>query len=916
MPAKALKRKTPPSQQLLLSKLATPVVPDSLLDRKRLANPLASGQPPRIILLEAPAGYSKTCTAFQWLQGSGANCQWLSLDQEDGELETFWQYLLLAFQRCNPSLDTLQACQAPQTKRDIRKFTIELLNVLASASESPTTPRTVVAIDNFHIANHPALLDSLNFFIDHLPVNTQLLLISRNHIDLSHRSQKLASGELLQLGAQQLAFNEKESRQFLSSQKASNNSKRIKQLRERLDGWPMGLKLASLDKNSNSNDAQQSQLIHHYLIEEVYSRLPEPLLSTVSQSICLNRINPEIFDAIFENKGNERLSLLQHQGLFLQATEQSNHFCYHPVFSEAIQEHLINSDRKAYQKQCLLIAEELQKLSYFSEAIELYSSIGEWRLATSLIISLSASRIRAGDFQYLSQWLSRIPESWAERCPRVLYLKALTSSKLNTVESMQPFKWLDDAEKLLKNAIETDLQNTVKKLAEMSFDSREQAINLLEEVHNLRAELIRSHGKSEDYENISWDTVRRASHSNLVLGCATDLGRGMELFLRGKTQAAESALEDAIRHGQQENYQLVMIIAANYLSSLLLLMGRPQDGLRRMDSVLNWISQKDIQFFAREYQGRGAASPILCEQNQLQHAQQEIAPYLEFASTEYPDSIQRLTIYTYHYQLMRSKGDYAEAEMALANASALVVDELDSWNWCVTPLAAYRAELAQLQGDIVTASQWAEKRAAKLVKSREFRTEEERLILARVWIAEEKFDEALKLLTCIQRSAKQEKRLRHMVRSHVLEALCYQATGEQGLAQSAMSTALTLAEPCQFKRAIIDEGAAVAPLLQQALNGGVCKTYTRTLLEACPRDELDNKASSTGKGVLIEPLSNREAEILLLVGEGLRNKGIAEQLSISISTVKAHIYNIFSKLQVSSRTEAVSKARKLDILTE
>ena len=106
------------------------------------------------------------------------------------------------------------------------------------------------------------------------------------------------------------------------------------------------------------------------------------------------------------------------------------------------------------------------------------------------------------------------------------------------------------------------------------------------------------------------------------------------------------------------------------------------------------------------------------------------------------------------------------------------------------------------------------------------------------------------------------------------------------------------------------EGDALSPLLQQAYNAGVCPNYSKSLLKSLNKDQ----GAYKGEGVLIEPLSAREVEILQLVDEGLRNKEIAERLSISLSTVKAHIYNVFSKLQSSSRTEAVSLARNLGIL--
>lgn len=917
---KSPKPEQPRATQILLSALANPRLPDTPVSRAELENPFERSDMPQVTLIEAAAGFGKTCTVGLWLQESGLPHCWLTLALSEKWAEhnasLFWEYLIGACQRLLPEF---QPPAIPGSSDE--KFVVAFLNTLAQACDTVKDQDYVLVIDNYHHLTDQTLIDWFDFASGHLPRNLKLVLLSRSSIKVSHRAKKLAAGDLYAINATQLSFSEQESSDFLQQHSRNASLQAIATTNATIVGWPMGLKLASLGDEGLSAaglSVQQQTLINNYLIEDVYSTLPQPLSAIVAKTISLNGLTAEVVDELVSDySGQVCIDLLEANSVFLQTRTDDQHTnaqsChYQQLFANAVRQHLWQKDKKQYRENCEAAANVLEKHGFIFAAIEQLVAVEQWQQATDIAANASVSRIRSGDYQAVHDWVSLFPEHWLHRCPRLLYLAVLAATKTNQIELTEQYALLDKAEHLLSDAINASKDSAVTVLSKMSFESRQQALDLMEEIYNLRAELTRSHGNSKQYESISWDTLKRASTSKLVLGSATDLGRGMELYLRGKTQAAESAFEDAIRHAQQENYQLVMIIAANYLCYALLIMGRPMDALRRFDSTLNWIRSRTIQLFPEEYLNNGPCVAINQELNDLALAEEHLAPYIEFASSGRTESLQQHNIHMFQYRLMRSKGDYKQAELALANADALVLEELDNWNWFVTPRAAYRAHLALLQEDIVTASQWADKRAKVLIKSTAFRTEEERLILARVWIAEQKHDEVIKLLNTVRRGAHAEKRMYHLVQSYVLEALSYDSVKQSALADSALSTALTLAQPCHFQRVFIDEGAKLVPLLQRAMENQVTPDYTKSILKGFAQTQ--KHAVFTGVGVLIEPLSNREVEVLQLVADGLRNKGIAEQLSISLSTVKAHIYNIFSKLQTSSRTQAVSQARELGIL--
>jgi len=238
-------------------------------------------------------------------------------------------------------------------------------------------------------------------------------------------------------------------------------------------------------------------------------------------------------------------------------------------------------------------------------------------------------------------------------------------------------------------------------------------------------------------------------------------------------------------------------------------------------------------------------------------------------------------------------------------------------------MSIWQARIWLAQGKLAAASQWAEERGLNAegeplpLPRTDFYSLFETIMLARILIAQSRWDEATGLLQRLLEPAEAGGRKARRIEILLLQALTAQAAGDTTRAMAALRRALALAEPEGFIQTFVDEGPPMAHLLYEALSRGIAPDYVRRLLAAFPMAEPEHGNASkapTPESELIEPLSEREIDVLLLIAEGLTNPEVASRLYLSPSTVKAHTRNIYGRLGVSNRMRATARARALGIL--
>jgi LuxR family maltose regulon positive regulatory protein len=258
--------------------------------------------------------------------------------------------------------------------------------------------------------------------------------------------------------------------------------------------------------------------------------------------------------------------------------------------------------------------------------------------------------------------------------------------------------------------------------------------------------------------------------------------------------------------------------------------------------------------------------------------------------------------------LRQTQGDVSGSQEAIRAALQLVQDHQVSRFWPLPSAACYQARLWIAQGDLAAASRWAQARGLDPADSPvTYLYEVENLTLARLLIAQGNLDAAEALLLRLYRAAAAAGRNGSLIEILILQAITFAAQKREEEALSALAQTLSLAEPEGFVRIFLDEGAPMADLLRQALAQDLHTAYALRLLEALGE-------AVTAPQPLIEPLSERELEALRRVAAGYSNQEIAQDLVIAASTVKRHLSNIYGKLGVGNRTQAVARARELGLL--
>jgi LuxR family maltose regulon positive regulatory protein len=261
-------------------------------------------------------------------------------------------------------------------------------------------------------------------------------------------------------------------------------------------------------------------------------------------------------------------------------------------------------------------------------------------------------------------------------------------------------------------------------------------------------------------------------------------------------------------------------------------------------------------------------------------------------------------------------GNMADAEEIIQKLEN-IARKSDVPNKVTSMIAAWQARIWLAQDKLEAASQWMQKRGLDVDGELPFLREDEYVVLARILIARGRLDETARLLQRLLKAAEAGGRTSRMIEILILQALAFQAGGDTTRAMTALEKALTLAESGGFIRIFVDEGLPMARLLYEAATRGIMPDYAGKLLAAFPDFEAIPAAQSkirNLKSEIVEPLSERELQVLQLIAEGLTNPEIAARLFLSLNTVKVHTRNIYGKLGVNNRTQAVAQARALGIL--
>jgi LuxR family maltose regulon positive regulatory protein len=905
---------------LLETKLYIPRWRSGMVSRSGLIERIHVGAERRLTLVSAPPGFGKTTLLAEWYvhaTAAGTIVGWVSLDPSENEPAFFLAYVIRALQKAHAGVGAhaLSQVSAPQRPRMESILTSLINDIDAIDSEF------VLVLDDYHVIDEPAVHDAVTFLLDHLPPRMHLVIASRTDPALPLPRLR-ARGELTELRPADLRFTSHEAGAFLNQVMALDLSAiDIAKLEQRTEGWIAGLKLAALSMQGRKDvrgfvDAFSGDFryVADYLVEEVLQAQPERTRRFLLATAILDRLSGALCDAVTGEPGSQALlERLERSNLFVVALDDEREwYRYHHLFADVLKAQAVR------EHPDLVRAFHRRASVWYEHGGSRADAVGHAFAAEDLerAAALLETEWPAKNRSYESaRWLERVkslPDALVRARP-VLSM-GYAWGLLNAGELDAAATRLNDVERWLAAAPDAPERSELGAPATVLGQLR----SLAAELASARVYLAQSRGDVSG-------TVEQAQR-NLSLIPEGDLpGRAtgtallaLAQWAGGELEAAYQTFSDALAAMRKGGHTLDVIRGTFVLGDLRVSQGRLHEAAGIYERGLH-LAPDQIQ--------PGALPEMdelhlgLCELHRewgdLEAALEPLRTITQ-AGERAAHRGNRQRWCTAMAGIRQAQGDLDGALELLLEAEARDVPGPVPR---VRPIGALKARIWVAQGRLSEAMGWVRERGLSYDDDLSYLREFEHLTLARVLSARRdeyggrSLREAVGLLERITVAAEAGGRTGSGIEALVLLALARQAQGDGRAAFASIERALNLAEPERYLRIFIDEGDPVREILLQATARGISGNALRRVLSGF--DEPSHSAPTPGPAPVADSsqlLTPRELAILRLIAAGLRNQEIAKKLFISPATVKRHVANIYSKLGVGHRTEALVRARGLNLL--
>ena len=870
---------------LLSTKLFIPEPRESYISRPQLLDQLDNIFSRKLTLVAAPPGYGKSTLLSVWIRERDVSTAWLSLDPEDNDSLLFIRYLIAALNTISNEIGQASLAQlnSPQVSSPSAILSA-LLNDLAQFEGD-----SVLVLDDYHNIENQDIHDYLTYLLDHLPPRMHIVLASRSDPPLP-LSRLRARDQLLEIRQENLRLSSNEAVQFLNqSMGLEVTEEQVAQLESRTEGWFAGLQFAGLslsrqaDKDAFIESFSGShRYVIDYLADEIYSNQAEDIQVFLSKIAVLDRFTAPLCDVLTDRQDSLEVVIhLDDNNLFLIALdEERKWYRFHHLFLDYLRTHAGNEMQSDLHWRA---AHWLLENHLFAEAIKHASASGDKELLMSAITRAARGAFETAEIASLTGWLNSLPNN-----------ELMNNSQLATYMGMITF-FSEHPQEAVPYAVAAQ----VNQPTQASSSQQGQLMSLQAHIALYQGDLDRS-------INLARDALEYLDPDDLFFRNLTLNVLGQILEMKSDVAGAAEIYQQAIISSQEANDRLGSLVVFTNLVFALNELGNRTQALKLCQELAadpKWSSRPGLDL------SDGVNLPwslLSYEADQLDLALEQVQSTLEKLDQV---NIVQGKIWA---QFILGGIHLANKDFNQLAAATAQGRQLASTYGSITVHYAWfemlDAQAYLIQGDLEAVERWANAKQFSPQDIPHHWSEQQYFTYARLLIAQGAFDDASLLLKSMQANALAGKRHRKLVTIHLLLAILESAAGQQAGVNENLQRAFALAAPQDYRRAFLDEGQSLLDLLPAVQD--TAPQFVEQII-------IDRKTTSISESNLSSPyetLSDREHELLRLVARGYSNRQIAEALYVSIGTVKKHLNNIFGKLQVKNRTEAVARARELQIL--
>jgi LuxR family maltose regulon positive regulatory protein len=883
---------------------------------------LKRGLSAKLILVSAPAGAGKSTLLAAWLKQQSRPAAWLSLEPGDNDLGRFLLYLVSALQQLEPKLGLgLPELLQQQSLVNAEPLLIRLTNDLAQLEDN-----LILVLDDYHTVSDDKIHDAVEFLLDHLPPQLCLVIATRTDPPLS-LSRLRVRNQLLEVRRADLRFDMSETTHFLNNRLGLELSPTaITSLAARTEGWIAALQLAALSLTGRPDKeafveafAGSHRFLVDYLVDEVLSRQPTQMQAFLQRTAILERFTAPLCEAVTgQPTSADLLERLEAANLFLiPLDDERRWYRFHHLFAEFLQHRLKDAEAERMPELHRRASAWFEGEGWTDEAIRHAFLAADDNLAARLVDDAAAELALHWHNKQLIEYFQQLPSSLLPFYPRLCIFCCWamnTTGQLSTLATVLPLLKKSRAHARRPRTVDAAVVTlrAYERLRKLDFADAtrlcQQALSLLEPREQ------ESTGAEEQWVRVA------ATLTKAYVFLHSDPRQAAALYPVGLALSQKYGIPVGVANGSARLARVKQQLgqlheAADVLRQGLITLKHGRSNTGKSGGVGN-VAELHVMMGRLHYEWNrlGEAEQFVQQTRQLN----ELYTSPTLLALELDISL-RLSL--------------ARGEIGAAHTSLHRLDQLCAETHQDDQLSKQTFEMMAMNGRLALAAKtpssehllaevvaWLGEHKLENEDRFEYPFEGGHSILARLLVSQDKPAKALPLLERLAGAAQAEDRKGDLIDYLLLQALVMQSLGQENGAWQTLLCALNLSEPEGYCRSFVNLGPAMQALLKQLAKRRTTP-YLTTLLEAfsengCEASSGPEKLSSEAayNAGWSEPFNERERSVLRLIAIGNSHKQIAKALQLSPNTVRWYMKNLYSKLQVHNRTEAVNRAKEVGLL--
>lgn len=883
------------------SKINIPKVKEKLVNRAELFNKLSEAINYRVTLITAPAGFGKSTLVSSWLTNISYKyyTAWISLDERDSEPLIFWKYIIYSIDRIQDGIvkETFDLLKSVELQDG---FETEILAVLINELDNLEEDIFII-LDDLYLISNNNIYEQLKFFIRNMPSNVHFIILTRVTPDIGIPKLR-ATDSLLQLSQEDLSFTKEEMEFFFKEvMKVDISFNILRVLEKRTEGWAAGLQMAALflKRNNSEENVVKSfngdhRYILDYLMEEVFIMLDEKTQEFLMKTSILDEMNFELCNKVVQiDNSQEFLEKLDNENLFMIPLDENKEwYRYHHLFREFLKNRrdvrLENISSKLYSSA----AEWYKNNGFVSQAVNLYLKAENYDEAIIIIEKIDENLMFSGEMKKVYDWYMAIPKDKFYESIRLCMNAAwFTCTNGNYEETEKHLSHIEDYLKRHKDNEENKYYDTEVMI-----------------IRAMLATLDKDSGKINKY----LEKARNYSneHNQNILHASTALLSGTACIYDGEVLKALKFYEESLKISQNINNYYLTVMSNRSIIISKMLRGNLYDAEKQCINILKYFQEQHSENMPIAGEIYNDLAEVYYEWNDLSKAKENAIKAIEFAKKGEVTWV-LCRSYMILAKIFFAKSNVAEAVEYIKSAEKIINNtKLFDLG---TELLVTSENILIRSGKLYEAEKWIKNDEIYKIDVSNIGYAHYCITKLRYFILNNQMKEAEALANKLYESFEGKKIYRVFAEALILKSIINEKNGNKEKMLEDIIKAVNISYKENYLRIFLDEGEYLKNIILREKGKLISKlekeqaVFLNNIIGAFSNKEEIKDAD------INELLSIREMEVLKYLKEGLNNTEIANSLFVSINTVKTHLLNIYTKLDVHSRTEALAKANELGI---